>query len=246
VNKTKPNLPKNNARCLIASCRLGIEARRTLKEMDIQISDSLILGSTDRRLAHHTDLGICHVSTGVIAVCPQIFDKINIRGINIVKGMKDPGKAYPLDAAYNVCVLGKYAIHNFEHTDKMLIEYLKKEYELIHIRQAYSKCLISPVTENFVITQDKGIAKALEKKNIDVLLIEEKEILLDGYPWGFIGGASFMANKDTWVLNGALNKLDSCYNIEEALRKYKISYRCLANTKPVDTGSFVILYEDNS
>ena len=128
----------------------------------------------------------------------------------------------------------------------MIIDHLKKEYELLYVRQAYSKCLVSPVTENFVITQDKGIAKVLEKNNVEVLLIEEKKILLEGYPWGFIGGASFMANRDTWVINGSLGRLDSCYDIEESLAKSGISYRCLTEKQPVDTGSFLILYEEST
>jgi hypothetical protein len=45
------------------------------------------------------------------------------------------------------------------------------------------------VSENAVITADKGLAGKID--NADVLLIREGYIALDGYNYGFIGGASF-------------------------------------------------------
>ena len=41
-----------------------------------------------------------------------------------------------------------------------------------------------------MITSDKTIAMALLEKGCDVLLVGEGDVRLDGYQYGFIGGAS--------------------------------------------------------
>lgn len=103
----------------------------------------------------------------------------------------DSGKltfAYPGNIIYNAACTGKFFIHNFKYTDPLLKK-AAESMELIHVPQGYTKCNTVIVNETAIITSDQGIAKACEKK-MDVLVIETGHVLLPGFPYGFLGGAS--------------------------------------------------------
>lgn len=239
---SRPNLPENNVKKMVASYTIDKRSSKKLTELGIEIVYSLDLPEVDKRISYHTDLGICHVEEGVFFTCPSAFDNYKDMGSEIFVG-EEPHDPYPFDSGYNVCIFGKYAIHNFKNTDKKLRDHIKNNYEMIDVKQSYTKCALSIAADDFVITQDRGLAKTLEKNDLDVLLIDEKKIQLDGFEYGFIGGASFLFNKNTWIINGALDKLDSCYNIENELKKKGIGIICLNDDYPVDVGSFITIFE---
>jgi hypothetical protein len=69
---------------------------------------------------------------------------------------------YPGDIIYNACSTGKYFIHNLKYTASELIAAAREaELTLIDVPQGYAKCSIAVVSENAVITYDRGIAAAL-------------------------------------------------------------------------------------
>ena len=94
---------------------------------------------------------------------------------------------YPKDVIYDViCMDGKIYGYNFA-------EELKEYGSLIKVKQGYTKCS-SVVFKNFnneysIITADLSIYNIL-KNEYNVLLINNPEIILNGYNCGFIGGAS--------------------------------------------------------
>ncbi len=107
------------------------------------------------------------------------------------------GHAYPHDILYNACCTGRYFIHNLKYTAPELMEAASEVFPcekkpLLHVSvpQGYAKCNIVCVDENSVITSDAGIEKACTSAGVSVLKISPKNILLPGYSYGFIGGAS--------------------------------------------------------
>jgi len=108
----------------------------------------------------------------------------------------DPNKletTYPGDCIYNAAIVGHYLVHKEGLTDPELLENARKmipQLELITVNQGYTKCNCLVVDNKHVITSDQGIAKALNFKDIEVLLIQPGHIILDGFDTGFIGGAS--------------------------------------------------------
>ena len=70
---------------------------------------------------------------------------------------------YPEDIIYNACSTGKYFLHNLKYTAPELLAAAKAaRLELIDIPQGYAKCSIAVVSENAIITYDRGIAAAIE------------------------------------------------------------------------------------
>lgn len=99
---------------------------------------------------------------------------------------------YPNDVLFNAAVIGKYLIANMDLTSKEIRRLAEKTgLTPIHINQGYAKCSLCVVSENAVVTSDKGIVKALSQKTeLNILEIREGFVDLDGYNHGFIGGAS--------------------------------------------------------
>lgn len=116
------------------------------------------------------------------------------------------GKDYPSHAIYNGCSTGKFFIHNLKITDCELLEAAcGKGLITVHVPQGYSKCNIVVVDEDSIITSDMGIFRSALKAGLEVLLIEPKQVILHGYPYGFLGGASGKIG-DTILFNGDLSK----------------------------------------
>ncbi len=68
------------------------------------------------KISHHPDIQFFNCGRGKIIVCPNLYEEyvdiLSDFNIDIIKGEKIISKKYPNDIAYNVCVVGKYAIHN--------------------------------------------------------------------------------------------------------------------------------------
>ena len=69
------------------------------------------------------------------------------------------------------------------------------------LKQGYAKCSAA-VFGRSVITADRGIAVAVGDFGGDVLLVEPGSVALEGYGYGFIGGAFVCVSDDTLVSFG--------------------------------------------
>ncbi len=166
-------------------------------------------------ISSHPDIQVCPISENDLVVCPESYDYISNqikvvsnnqedpKNINIIKGYNNLSRRYPGDVRYNLCVMGDKAVHNFGFTDEILKrEIQSRDYKLIDVKQGYSNCSIAVVDENSCITSDKGICKELIKHGIDVLLIDEGFIKLEGMDSGFIGGAGGRLSDDEYFFFG--------------------------------------------
>lgn len=62
---------------------------------------------------------------------------------------------------------------------------------LIKVRQGYARCSVCRVGDSAAITADPVLSQALTSMGMEVLTIRPGHIRLEGYDYGFIGGASF-------------------------------------------------------
>lgn len=165
-----------------------------------------------------------------LIVAPNVYgyykEQLSGSGLNLIKGESFLSKKYPKNIAYNVGRFKNFAFHNFKYTDKRLLEELKKRsIELININQGYSKCSTG-ITGDFLITSDQGIYKDLIEKDIDLLLIEPGHIRLEGYNYGFCGGASGVLKRGELIFHGDLTRHPNYLKITNYLkeREYKLFY----------------------
>ena len=150
---------------------------------------------------------------------------------------------YPGDVLYNACSTGKYFLHNLKYTAPELLEAARAAgLELIDIPQGYAKCSIAVVSENAIITYDRGIAAAIEAAGgiLDVLLVEPGHIELPGYSTGFIGGCTgldFIHNE--LIFNGDLSLHPDGDSIREFVESHGVTIKDFPGRPLTDIGSII-------
>ncbi len=171
------------------SCRVYDSVLKLLKSFSAELVLIPDLPKIDSRTAYHADLSLCVLGDTVVCA-PSLYEKIEkIDNFNIIKGESEPQEPYPNDVLYNAAVVGKHIFCNLNATDRILVDIAKKNgFSLINVKQGYARCSTLPITDSALITSDKGIYSAAFNLGLDVLLVSNEDILLEGYPNGFIGG----------------------------------------------------------
>ena len=159
-------------------------------------------------VAAHSDIYLCKLREELIVApeqYPLIADGLIESGIPFSVSTGQLGSQYPMNIRYNAAQVGTFLIHNTKYTDPLIIEKAKKlGLQLVHVKQGYTKCNLVIVDDHSAITSDAGIAEELSKYPIEVLLIAQGHIALDGFPYGFLGGASGKVGSQI-IFNGNLS-----------------------------------------
>lgn len=175
--------------------------------------------------------------------CEPLTSLLTSLGYYVVKCECEVGCEYPADISFNVAIVGKYAFGKFDFAAQELKrELVDRGYTLIDVKQGYAKCSTAIISDNAIITADSGIAKKASSLGIDVLKVSATEgvIELEGYGYGFIGGACAMHE----------NTLYSCGNIEphpdyEAIRDFceahGVALCSLSDRKLCDVGGIIFI-----
>ncbi len=158
-------------------------------------------------------------------------------GVNLTCGESLLTCNYPGDIAYNVKVVGDSVFHKKGCTDSVLKQVLKDK-EFIDVSQGYSGCSICKVSENAIITADMSIHKKAMQNSICSLLISPDHIDLEGFDYGFIGGASFYADKTVYFF-GDVSKHPDFKAMEEFCKFAGSRIVTLGIEKLTDYGSAI-------
>lgn len=194
-------------------------------------------------ISSHVDIFACKIGNKVIIEPSRTYDipqKIELEyGAELIE------EKYPKDIKYNICIIGKKAIHNFKYTDSKIKSELEKQgYEIINTTQGYTNCSIAVIDEKSAIVTDKGLYKILIAHGIDVLYIKEQldiKLLKDGrYSSrnGFIGGAiSKIGNKI--IIFGDLSKIDKNEQIRNFIKKRNVEIIEFKGQDVIDYGGIL-------
>ena len=239
-----PYLPENKVRAVILDGRTPKDIIKKFYAMDIEVLLTPKCKDVYEAIAYHPDIMLHLVDDKTVVVEPNIDEKflysLEQYGLRIIYGEKKLESNYPLDIAYNIARVGKFAIHNFKFSDQTLINNIR-EVQYIDVKQGYSKCSVCIVDDNSIITDDKGIYKQCSLAGMDVLLIKSGDISLPGVDVGFIGGCSGKISKNKIVFSGKIENHGSSKEIIEFLHKKNIEYINLSENMLLDIGSIVSL-----
>lgn len=243
----KPHLPQSRVRHII----IGEKYRKLLKNALIQNNLSpLWLKNNefvDERLSGHCDLMAAHLGGRRIVACEflknsQLFDNIEIPEVELLTVPDPTGKAYPMDAGLNFCLIGRKLIYNPNTANCAVVS--KLDCEMIPCKQGYTKCSICVVDENAIITADTKIAQIAAENGIEALLVEKDIAALDGFEYGFIGGASFKIDRNKIAFTGIIKNTDEKNKIESFLSRRGIEAIYLTEHELFDIGSAIPLTEE--
>ena len=195
---------------------------------------------------NHIDMQICSAGENVFVCCPNLYEYYKKlfyeTQYTLLCGKYTPQYNYPHDCAYNAAVLRDYAIANFDCIDPVLKNELKKTgKKFINVKQGYTKCNICVVSHNSFITSDIGIYNTVKAQasDIDMLLIKQGGIELNGFDYGFIGGASGYDEKNVYF-SGDIKQHKSYCDIQRFITKKCKNIKCSENIL-TDIGTILIL-----
>ena len=222
--------------------------KEKLKELGYELIEIVTNTKVYTEISSHVDIFTCKVGEQIVVEPTQYQNilKTNLLDAKqIIKGQDEIQEKYPDDIKYNVCTIGKKAIHNFQYTDtKLKQELINNNYELINTTQGYTNCSIAVIDENSAIVSDKGLYKILKFHDIDTLLVENNlDIkLLNGENYsskkGFIGGCITRLG-DSIIVFGDLNKIDINGRIRDFITSKKIKIIEFKDLDIIDYGGLI-------
>lgn len=219
-----------------------------LAQLQIRVLEVPICPDLYGAIAAHPDIQFHPVGGDTIVIAPNagkgLAEKFLAEGFTLIEGKKVLEDRYPLNVAYNVARLGKWAFHNTEATDPVLREQLEKRgVEFVHIQQGYSKCATLILGDKMLISEDKGLSEKAEDKEIRSLVIPTGFIRLPGLNYGFLGGAGGLIDKNKIAIAGDITLSPCQLNIINYLEQYSINLETLSNQVILDIGSIIPLKE---
>lgn len=225
---------------------LSPEAARTLKQLDVDMLEFDANPAIDSKIAHHSDLSFLYDGNDTLFVAKEMAycsDILKNFVNNIIVIPESLGNSYPDDVKLNCVVTGNTLICNIDTVSETVLEYFKrKNYRIINVKQGYTKCSVLTVASNAIITDDPSIAHACYENGFDVLKVSKGCVRLDGYDYGFIGGASGKISADTVVFCGNPDSHGDASAIKEFMNKYKINSVSLDNDQLYDIGGIIPIY----
>jgi len=237
-----PNLPGERARAVIIGQRYETALRGPLEGLGLRVILCPPNPVVDGRLSGHVDLSVLHLGGRNMLVSRHVAKDSFIYELEEM-GMKPrlcdspTGPRYPEDAAMCAAFVGKYVFHNPRISCPELLEAAGGR--LVPVRQGYSKCALCPVSESAAITSDGGITSAARRVGVDILLISQGNIVLEGFDYGFIGGSAFRASDKLLAFTGRLDSHPQERQILDFLEKQGMSPVYLTEGTVFDIGSAI-------
>ncbi|WP_394012023.1 DUF6873 family GME fold protein [Anaerococcus cruorum] len=224
---------------LIISHKSTVEFKEFLKDNKLDFIETIDNPNLDPRIADHPDLSIFPLNENDLSIDSSVikYYQKNITDKNLIPG-ESVSKKYPYDAIYNVYKGSDLYIHN-NVTEKNINNYMKvNNYKHLFTNQGYTRCSIIPMGDK-ILTADFGIYKTLKDK-IEVILLRQENIPLDGFDKGFLGGTCGFFDK-TLIFNGNIEKLSNYETIKKESEASKIRLLYPKNCDLVDTGSILFI-----
>ncbi len=189
----------------------------------------------------HADMQILNIDNTIFMLNECINLKKYFRENNVIYCKNKAGERYPENILLNFLNLNNKLYGKLSAIDPSLKEYcIQNNIEMINLNQGYCRCSTLVIADNAVITADSSIEKALKNSGVDVLKISHGNIILDGYDYGFIGGASGKLNDNTVTFFGNIKKHPDYNLICNFCSKYNVNIEIICKNLPLtDIGGIV-------
>lgn len=244
-----PNLPKGKVKAGIISNEnakiikllesYGVRPIFTQKNVDI-----------DNVISNHADINIHHLGNNKFITDSSQHSPIQIleqMRAEIIKPQEAVSGEYPSDCRLNFARIGNKLIGKADICDRNLKAYCDaNQIDLINAHQGYSKCSVCVVNKQSIITDDHSIKKAADAAGIDCLLISKGDIRLNGYRYGFIGGASTLIDKNKLLFFGNLKAHTDYQDIIRFCHKHDCDVAYDESFELTDVGGMIPVLEDSN
>ena len=232
---------------------LGCDAPSRICESLASLGFKVILLPRDERLQlpvrSHADMLLGVIKNDIF--CSEkyfienrdIFNAIEAYGYTVTTCKAELSQKYPQDIAFNMLFVGNSIIGKIDFIAEEIKEYAQRnKIELLRVKQGYSKCSTLLLGDDAIICADDGIISEAERINLSTLKIENSHdaITLQGYGYGFIGGASGVFGKNVYFA-GNIDLHPQVKKIAEFLTKFGFDAISLCEDKLCDVGGIIFL-----
>ena len=154
--------------------------------------------------------------------------------------IRQPGSSYPDNVLLNGLFLDGKLYGKMSAIDPIVLDYCSAEQiPVINVNQGYTRCSTLIINEHAAITADSSIANALKYNGVEVLQISPGHILLEGYDYGFIGGAGF-CDGESVIFFGDISRHPDYQLIRTFCEKQHRTIRVICKENPLtDIGGVV-------
>lgn len=184
----------------IVDSRISPEAERKLLILGYRVITLPPFSRLSEAVASHTDMLITRLGNEFISYadyCEEasyVFSDLTLMtvgaGVRFTFTADDVAPDYPHDVGLNALKMGNKLFCRVESASETLLTSAKRQgIEIIDVKQGYPACTVLKLNDSAAITSDRGMADILKKHGIRVTLIEQGDISLPPYEYGFIGGA---------------------------------------------------------
>ena len=193
-------------------------------------------------VSSHADIYLCKLKNELVVSQEQLAflsEELQCLGILYSAGSSVLGFRYPENIRYNAAQIGNYLIHNTRFTDPKVLNRAKElGLSFIHVRQGYTKCSLVIVDDHSAITSDRGIANVLTSSGIEILQISPGHVALEGFPYGFLGGASGRVGNEI-LFHGDLSLHPDFHAIQRFIECRGLQIQYFTEFPLEDIGSFI-------
>ncbi|MGN0502693.1 MAG: DUF6873 family GME fold protein [Ruminococcus sp.] len=193
----------------------------------------------------HADMQILPINNDIFILneCTALAEKLpNER---LIFCNEKAGEKYPDNILLNFLFLHNTFYGKLSAIDKNLLNYCKeKDIRILNINQGYARCSTLVLNDNAVITSDSSIEKALKNDGVEVLLISSGNIVLEGYNYGFIGGAGGKIDENTVAFFGNIENHPDYILIEKFCKKHNVTIKAICKDKPLTDIGGIVKIED--
>ncbi|MCM1509025.1 MAG: hypothetical protein NC177_18095 [Ruminococcus flavefaciens] len=241
-----PNLPQSRVKKLLCG-KLDNRLKMFINSFGIDIIEIIPNKKVDSRIANHADISIHHIGGNEILIDESqqnLSEQLKSLGMYVY--LTDSVHSdYPNDCSLNFARINERAIGKIDIIDHSLLKLLENyKVKLINAKQGYSKCSVCIINQNALITDDKSIYRTACRFDIDCLLINKGDVRLDGFDYGFIGGASGLIDKNHLIFFGDITKHTDYDKIKAFLDKHSCKASYLKNYPLTDVGGIVPIIEE--
>lgn len=184
-------------------------------------------GRTYQAIDAHPDIYFCKMG---VTFHKEIF----------IGDPEEIGAAYPDNIRFNAVCLDRYLIHRLKNTSPALLSKAREiGLEMINVNQGYTKCNCVVVDGSAIITSDAGIYNTLQNyPAVSVLKIRPGFVRLDGFEYGFLGGASGRVD-DEIIFNGDLSAHPDFEAISRFIESRGVKIKYFPDFPLTDIGSIL-------
>lgn len=245
---TIPNLPDRKVKKVIISSCVSEDVIKDLTNKGISAIMVPPCGDVAPPVSSHTDMLFHHLGGNNILCYKNasnlVLEQLKLFGFNVASSSSELNPNYPYDIALNAARIGNYIFCNVKYTDKLILEFCKRQgLHIVPVKQGYAKCSVCVVNENSIITADNSIFHAAKSCGMNVLKIRSGFINLPGYDYGFIGGCCGKIAPDTMAFCGDVTMHPDYNEISDFLRNYGVKIIILGKGSLLDIGSIIPLIE---